>query len=141
MNDMNRLLIFFLLAGLLYALYKYQHIIFGNELKNTIIKNIPGASSYLGVEEKSKKISYKPLSRSNGYKNRNKNDVNIDNISQLSIGSLENEDGNPEIYKPDSLLGSIGSLGSLGTSLGDGTDGGSDLDNMSKMTNDSSLFF
>ena len=134
MNDMNRLLIFLLLAGLLYALYKYQHIIFGNELKNTIIKNLPGASSYLG-EEKPKKIAYKS---SKNDKNKSKNDVNIDNISQLSIGSLENENANPDIYKQDSLLGSIGSIGSLGTSVGDGTDIGSEFDNMSK---DSSLFF
>ena len=94
MNDMNRLLIFLLLAGLLYALYKYQ--------------NLPGASSYLG-EEKPKKIAYKS---SKNDKNKSKNDVNIDNISQLSIGSLENENANPDIYKQDSLLGSIGSIGS-----------------------------
>lgn len=30
MNDMNRLLVFLMLCGLLFALYRYQDIIFGN---------------------------------------------------------------------------------------------------------------
>lgn len=139
MNDMNRLLIFLLLAGLLFALYKYQHIIFSEELKNTIMKNIPGGSSY--VSEKPKKITYRSSNREGGNR-KSKNEVTLDNISQLSIGSLENENantGNAVMYKQDSLLGSLCSDGSLGTSLPETE--GSEMDNMSGMTNNSSLFF
>jgi hypothetical protein len=84
MDDINRLLIFLLLIGLLYALYRYQHIIFGQQNKNI---NILDNQTISNVEE--------PY-------------VSIDNISQLSMGSLDDENGNPDfVYKPDSILGSL----------------------------------
>jgi hypothetical protein len=87
MNDMNRLLIFLLLAGLLYALYKYQHIIFGN---NILHSNITPTKIPINEPQQ---IKYKQIS--------------ADNISQLSLDSLENENGESGIYKPESFLGSL----------------------------------
>ncbi|QKF94152.1 cyclophilin-type peptidyl-prolyl cis-trans isomerase [Fadolivirus algeromassiliense] len=120
MNDINRLLVFLLLAGLLYALYRYQHVLFGpvpnnhKQLTNTKNNDI-------------KKIQYKrqdirkPISKNNNHKSTKEKEVSIDNISQLSMGSLENEDGNMKAYKLDSLLGSIDSGTANGTDGSDGT--------------------
>lgn len=101
MNDTNRILIFLLLVGLLYALYKYQHIIFGNTVysfdSTPQIKHIepPKITHAPPEKEKQKKQPYKHVS--------------TDNISQLSIASLENDDGENEheLYKNDSILGSL----------------------------------
>jgi len=94
MADMNRILIFILLAGVLYILYKYQHLIFGNEEA----KNI-GHQNTEPINQP-KYIKY----NNNDQKKRN---ITIDNISQLSLGSLDDEDGNQHMYKQDSLLGSL----------------------------------
>ena len=105
MDDINRLLIFLLLIGVLYALYRYQHLIFGKT-------NILGSTSTEPIINIS-----------------NEQRVTSDNISQISMGSLDEEDGNPvAIYKQDSILGSLDtnslfqsddgsnrSLGSLGS--------------------------
>jgi hypothetical protein len=97
MNDMNRLLIFLLLAGLLYALYKYQYIIFGsnNTKPEKLVQKQSNQNNKLIYERKKQNIEK----------------VSADNISQLTIGSLEDEDGNPEkAYKQDSILGSLDSM-------------------------------
>lgn len=98
MNDTNRVLIFLLLVGLLYALYKYQHIIFGN----TIYSFDSKPQHHIKHQEPPKiKYSEKPKETKH---------VTSDNISQVSIASLENEDGEQpdhELYKNDSLLGSL----------------------------------
>lgn len=107
MSDMNRLLIFLLLIGLLYALYKYQNIIFNN-LCNFIPKD----------NKKPKKPKH----------------ITADNISQLSIGSIENEK-----YKQESVLGSLGNE-TEANSLFDGLTEGSNASNMS-LNSDASLFF
>lgn len=87
MNDINRILIFVLLIGLLYALYKYQHIIFETEPKPKEIKS-------------QKKIEHYGK-------------VTSDNISQISIDTLqENSSGDSGISKLlDATNG--GTLGSL----------------------------
>lgn len=96
---MNRFLIFFLLAGILYALYRYQHLIFGNNDYNE--EEIPKQNKYIKQAEKNnlKKLQYE---------NKPKR-ITIDNISQLSLGSLEDEDGNPQMYKKDSIFDSLDS--------------------------------
>lgn len=94
---MNRLLIFLLLAGLLYALYKYQYIIFGsnNTKPEKLVQKQSNQNNKLIYERKKQNIEK----------------VSADNISQLTIGSLEDEDGNPEkAYKQDSILGSLDSM-------------------------------
>ena len=113
MDDINRLLIFLLLIGLLYALYRYQHLIFGfNSINNINIQDNP----------------------SNGNNTLN-GQVSVDNISQLSMESLDGEDGNPElIYKQDSILGSL-DTNSLFMS-----DDGSLMTNGSLGSNNSSFF-
>lgn len=93
MDDINRLLIFLLLIGVLYALYRYQDLIFGDSSKKINIQDNP--------------VGNKPIRNNNSTDNTN-NRVTTDNISQLSMGSLDDEDGNPAIiYKQDSILGSL----------------------------------
>lgn len=118
MNDINRLLIFLLLIGLLYALYRYQHLIFGKELIGTSIQDNP-------TNNKPERTINKE-----GY-------VSVDNISQVSLGSLDDEDGrnNELVYKPDSILGS------LDTNSLFGSDGGSIMSGGSLGSNNSSFFF
>lgn len=122
MNDINRLVIFLLLAGLLFALYKYQHLIFGE-------KNKPQQLEY---KKKSTKDTPKMIT--------------ADNISQASIQSLENEKGNP--YKQDSILGSLGNSSDNITHMSDvgSLFDGASRDTQSAMTQSSnnsngSLFF
>ena len=106
MDDMNRLLIFLLLIGLLYALYKYQHLIFGQINKPCSEHKSIKSSEHTKLIKRidNKKIKY----------NNANNNVNIDNISQLSMGgSLDDEDGSPQVYKQDSILGSLDSIKSL----------------------------
>jgi len=113
MNDMNRLLIVLLLVGLLYALYRYQYLIFGSPQSM-----FPDPSStQKQIQEKS--THTKPI------KKEKYNKVSVDNISQLSMGSLENETGN-NVYKPDSLLGSLASSFE---------EGESEISNMSSLLN------
>ena len=115
MDDINRLLIFLLLIGLLYALYRYQHLIFGQTKDINIFDN-PTNKPDINESQASQ--------------------VSIDNISQLSMGSLDDEDGNPDlVYKPDSILGSL-DTNSLFQS-----DEGSLLSNGSLASNNSSFFF
>jgi len=98
MNDMNRILIFLLLVGLLYALYKYQHIIFGDTI-------------YSFDSHPEQQVKHQELPRiKHSEQSKEPIQVNADNISQVSIASLENDDGdndNHELYKNDSLLGSL----------------------------------
>lgn len=110
MNDTNRFLIFFLLIGLLYALYRYQDILFG---ENKQIKDNKRIENYENV----KQIKY------------DNKKVSIDNISQLSRGSLDDEDGNnSQLYRQDSVIGSVnGNTNSLGIPSDDsGTIGSND---------------
>ena len=95
---MNRILIFLLLIGLLYALYKYQHIIFGETIY-----------SFDSKSQQEKQIE-PPLIKHYEQPKEHKKHINADNISQVSIASLENDDGGEndhELYKNDSLLGSL----------------------------------
>ena len=87
MNDINRILVFVILIGLLYALYKYQHVIFDTP------------------QEKVKKIQYK-----RGEKRK----ITSDNISQISLKSLSegsSEGSISRLLSNDS--GDPNSLGSL----------------------------
>jgi len=87
---MNRLLIFLLLVGLLYALYKYQHIIFGSNVLKLTAK-AHSQTAKLPINE-APQIKY--------------NQVTADNISQFSLGSFEDENGS---HKAESFLGSLDS--------------------------------
>ena len=102
MNDINRLLIFLLLIGLLYVIYKYQHLIFNKDRLNSFenLISIDGSGSEKNNQNQN------PNPNPNLIQDQKR--VSIDNISQLSINSLEDEDGEREpIYKPDSILGSL----------------------------------
>ena len=99
MTDMNRLLIFLLLVGLLYALYKYQHIIFGDKLslsqgpQGQYITQSANNTTRIPIVD-SPQINYKQISS--------------DNISQFTLESFE-EDNAQVPFSPDSLLGSLDS--------------------------------
>lgn len=118
---MNRLLVFFLLAGLLYALYRYQYVLFGTKIL-PLHNDQKQINNIKHTDKDVKKITYREQNnknvpnRKNNIKGREK-EVSIDNISQLSLGSLDNEDGN-QAYKLDSILGSIDS----GSRSGNGTE-------------------
>lgn len=104
MNDMNRLLIFLLLSGLLYALYKYQHLIFGQFTDPSITDGNYQRSKKQQVVA-NKQLKYNKQSDST----RDGEQITVDNISQISMKSLENEKGSPhKVYKQDSILGSLG---------------------------------
>lgn len=104
MEDINRLLILLLLIGLLFVIYKYQHLIFTKERFNTI-GNLIYSNPNQNNQNNQQIIQDTPRNNKE-YEKPNK--VSIDNISQLSINSLEDEDGEREpVYKPDSVLGSL----------------------------------
>jgi len=112
MNDINRLLIFLLLIGLLYVIYKYQHLIFNKDRLNSFENLISIDGS--GPEKNNLNQNQNPIQEKDKNKEEDQHQsskqkkVSIDNISQLSINSLEDEDGEREpIYKPDSILGSL----------------------------------
>jgi len=94
MISLNRILILLLLIALLYALYKYQQQIIDKE------------EAEYKKKRKIKSINNKVIE---------KDDISIDNISQFSLGSLEDIKSN--LYKQDSILDSLdsNSLGSLGS--------------------------
>ena len=126
MEGMNRLLILLLLMGLLYALYRHQqHILCGHiESKRTIDLNNRGKKKYR------KKRNHRRVCKENNYKKSDKNlvkfnripqnnnsDESITNdslnkisegqVSQLSIGSLEDIvtiDHENDGYRLDSIL-------------------------------------
>lgn len=120
MEDINRLLILLLLVGLLYVIYKYQHLIFTKERFNTIENLIYNNTPNFTQPQSQPQIE--------------QNKVSTDNISQLSINSLEDGE-RPAVYKPDSVLGSLDD-GSLFIS-----DAGSQKSQKSLVSDDGSLFF
>lgn len=81
---MNRLLILLLLIGLLYIIYKYQHLIFTSERFNSIGNLI-----------------YNQNNNTEIIQNKDLEIEKADNISQAN-SSLDEK-----IYKPDSVLGSL----------------------------------
>ena len=150
MNDTNRLLIFLLLIGLLYALYKYQHLIFGkNQNLEQNIKELQYNQSQQPYQSQELHQSQQNKCRFSGNKKSNSDqklikkpkntDVNIDNVSQLSLNSLENEDGKPYAYKQDSILGSLDS-NSLLSGLDD-SQNSNDFPISSDGSKNSSFFF
>lgn len=134
MEDINRLLIFLLLIGLLYVLYKYQHLIFTKERFNSIQNLI---YSNQQNNDNNNQSQTQPVSQNKIIKHEEKEpQISIDNISQLSINSLEDEDGERQpVYKPDSVLGSLDE-GSLFIS-----EDGSQRSNGSLVSDASSFFF
>lgn len=89
MSNITRIIIFLILMGLLYFFYKYQQ---SNKPKK---KNI---EPYNNTKKDPQLIDQESSSI-----------VDIDNISQLSLGSLEDfstETTNGNIYKQDSMLNS-----------------------------------
>jgi hypothetical protein len=118
MNNINRILIFILLLTLLYALYKYQqHIMLGSNKDKSLQK------------KKIKRLKTRPLIKYEDV--NNKDTISLDNISQISIGSID--DTNAEVYKPDSVIG--GSVDSGNISFLD------TKSNDSRDSKDSSFFF
>lgn len=108
MNDINRLVIFLLLIALIYALYKYQNLIMDNlpEQFKTVENSKENRQLIL---KQQKKNSYKKNKNVKGSKENKYKQVTVDNISQISVGSLENEPANNKLYKQDSVLGSLAS--------------------------------
>jgi hypothetical protein len=91
-----------LISLLLYAVYRYQHILFTGPLQLGFgSQSTPESDHNSHLQYSSNKSSnLKPISH---YKPQN---ITADNISQVSLGSLDDEDG--KIFsKQDSLLGSV----------------------------------
>ena len=120
MNDINRLVIFLLLIALIYALYKYQNLIMDNlpEQFKTMDNSKENRQLTLNKYKKNTYKQNKNIKGSKGSKENKENkeskenkykQVTIDNISQISVGSLENEPVNNKLYKQDSVLGSLAS--------------------------------
>ena len=80
---MNRVLIFILLVGLLYTVYRYQDIIF-DQIKSTKEHFAPKAIEPPPVNVPKEK---EPAKKSE--KKRKSSRVNADNISQLSLESFD----------------------------------------------------
>lgn len=81
MSDINRILIFVVLIGFLFAIYKYQNTIY--QQIDLLIQNKPITPPPMMIEQS--KIVTKP----NPIKN-----VTVDNISQISYSSLALPDSN-----------------------------------------------
>lgn len=145
MNDTNRLLLFLLLAGLLYALYRYQHIIFGQS-KDIIqqtsqqLDKVPHKVANKEAHKEQKKIIDTQTKTKEQINSKLKKPVSIDNISQASLGSLDNEDGNQRIYKVDSILGSLKSNTNTINDTNDSNDNNSAASNITGETKDSFFF-
>ncbi|MCJ7636062.1 MAG: hypothetical protein MUO21_01080 [Nitrososphaeraceae archaeon] len=111
MEDINRFLILLLLIGLLFVIYKYQHLIFTKERFNSIgnlIYSNPNNQIQNNIPSNQNNQQIIQDTQRNNKQYQEPNKVSIDNISQLSINSLEDEDGEREpVYKPDSVLGSL----------------------------------
>lgn len=108
MNDINRLVIFLLLIALIYALYKYQNLIMENLPKQFKTMESAKENKQLKLKQQKKNI-HKQNKNIKGSKENKYKQVTIDNISQISVGSLENEPVNNKLYKQDSVLGSLAS--------------------------------
>ncbi len=111
MNDINRLVIFLLLIALIYALYKYQYLILEKLPEQfKIVEKQKQIQTQIQTQKQTQKQiqKQKQIQNKNIKKNKYKQ-VTIDNISQVSIGSLENENENNRFYKQDSILGSLAS--------------------------------
>lgn len=87
MSDINRIFIFLILTGLLFALYKYQDVILENfdslQLSMPTMNSLPSP----GPPEQ-------PLSLPSIPQNKESNKITADNISQISILSAKNFDNN-----------------------------------------------
>jgi hypothetical protein len=107
MININRIVIIVLLIILLYSLYKYQDTIMNitgcQNSKKKIKKFITKEKS--GESKTEKQVKFDLDSDSETSK-----DVNIDNISQMSLNSL-NSENSP--YRQDSLMNSVDSVNSL----------------------------
>lgn len=86
MDSGNRILILVLLLALLYALYMYQQYIESNEKLSKSKKKIKAIKYNKGIIPPN-------------------DDIRLDNVSQIDLGSLEDV----RSYQDDSLLGSYGS--------------------------------
>jgi len=93
--NINRILIGVLLIVLIYIIYRYQDIIvcIPDQLLQSSAPNEP-KKEIKKEQKKDKKVRIKET------------DVNLDNISQVSIGSLENS---ADPYPEDSMLGTLDS--------------------------------
>lgn len=74
MSDINRFLIFLILIGLVFSLYKYQDI---------IMENVNSIQQTLNpTQQEPVPLQIKPLQTTN-------NNVTVDNISQISFSTVE----------------------------------------------------
>ena len=96
MTDFDRLLIILLLGGIFYIIYKFQHLMFGSQYQEI-------------VHQQSQKQKQKITN----------NQVSIDNISQFSLGSLDDKKFPEKNYKQTSILESFDSINDNTLSFGD----------------------
>lgn len=100
MNGLNRFFIFILLLALLYALWRYQQYILGADEDDDPVPQIADKPKKKGRKHRYAKKLIDEESMDN---------ITIDNVSQFSLGSLEdlktNDGANP--YKQDSILDSL----------------------------------
>lgn len=146
MRDINNVIIFLLLIGLIYVLYKYKYITID---KFTPTLNLRGYSSGKTDMKTITSAKQKQKQRHRTNANRHVNDnkrITVDNVSQISLESLENEDGNANYnnsYKQDSILGSLISNNTNASNKHAHNDLGSLLDantHISEKTDDSFFF-
>ena len=79
MSDINRILIFCILVGLLYALYRYQDVIF-EQIDLLQPNKVPPVIDVVPNQNPPKALTY------------DKKKVTVDNISQVSLISFKDKD-------------------------------------------------
>lgn len=146
MRDINNVIIFLLLIGLIYALYKYKYISIDTFIPTLNLTNRFDGGTNTNTNTKTKTITHMKQKNRAVQNKHNNRQVTIDNVSQISIESLENEDGNVNYnnsYKQDSILGSLISNNTDASNKQAHNELGSLLDantNMSEKTDDSFFF-
>lgn len=90
MKGLNRFLIFVLLLALLYALYMYQQQINTKEsVKQKPVQNNQSTGQQLALLTHQPKSILKQTNHTNLIDDDSINNISIDNVSQLSIGSYD----------------------------------------------------
>jgi hypothetical protein len=106
MNTLNRFFIFILLLALLYALWRYQQYILGSDDEDEYVRNEPLKLEYKKKSRGSKKKVNKYLIEEESLDN-----ITLDNVSQYSLGSIEDiKTNNQDSYMDSNDGASLGFL-------------------------------
>lgn len=127
MNSFNRIVIFFMLIALLYALYTYQQQILSVASPKTTKNKKPNGKQNKNKSNSTSKKKGKNSKDKSGLKvnklpkdNESIDKISLDGLSQMSLGSLEDlQTVDEQGYKQDSVLESLDDNNSLGSLLDD----------------------